>query len=493
MAYRKNYSNSEYEKFLKQDFSSNFGISKDKMASAYSTSAVANRYGLSKAWIKGTMIPYLEDKLGGYATFMLKSMVEGGGACNYLNHYSPTGQAGCSNDKMQALKIDVGMVQATLKKNTPGPNGSDTGQPSKPAMSSYESNYVTWPEDKPGEAKKMWDNMPKGSIGAHYMQSTHAGNGWVFQHSSAMSNWQGQLYDVGNAYDQMIDLIEYYGGKPFDGKKASNDSNDDGGSSSGSDLSDLLSGLGREGQKLLEGLFEKIEDMLTYDLHSIGTDMFFSNKYFKLFKTYNNTYRIQINVPFFDELKGLIGDLPFDKDDDKGSDGSDGSNGSNGSNGKYNTSYITSHHRNFRYGKTVAETQANGYPFAGKAHHGNDYNFVYEELKSPISGTVDGNNGHGFTVNDGGIGYDGDGTGWGNRIVIKLDDGSGRSMLFGHLSKMNVKAGDKVKVGQVIGVTGNTGEMTTGPHLHVELVDPNHSNRASDRTIDPTPFLEKYS
>ena len=58
---------------------------------------------------------------------------------------------------------------------------------------------------------------------------------------------------------------------------------------------------------------------------------------------------------------------------------------------------------------------------------------------------------------------------------------------------MNVKAGDKVKVGQVIGVTGNTGEMTTGPHLHVELVDPNHSNRASDRTIDPTPFLEKYS
>lgn len=29
MAYRKNYSNSEYEKFLKQDFSSNFGISKE--------------------------------------------------------------------------------------------------------------------------------------------------------------------------------------------------------------------------------------------------------------------------------------------------------------------------------------------------------------------------------------------------------------------------------------------------------------------------------
>ena len=59
MAYRKNYSNSDYEKFLKQDFSSNFGISKEKLANAYTTSAVAKRYGLSKAWIKGTMIPYL--------------------------------------------------------------------------------------------------------------------------------------------------------------------------------------------------------------------------------------------------------------------------------------------------------------------------------------------------------------------------------------------------------------------------------------------------
>ena len=297
MPYRKNYSNSEYEKFLKQDFSSNFGISKEKLANAYTTSAVAKRYGLSKAWIKGTMIPYLENQLGGYATFMLKSMVEGGGACNYLNHYSPGGQAGCSNDKMQALKIDVGMVKATLKKHTPGPNGSDTGQPGTPAMSSYESNYITWNEDNPGQARKMWNNMPKGSIGAHYMQATHAGNGWIFQHSSAMTYWRGQWYDVGNAYDQMIAQIKYYGGDPFNGKKASDKGGKDTPSSDDS-ISGILKDLGREGQKVLEALFNEIEKMLTYDLHSIGTDMFFSNEYFKLFKTYNNTYRIQINIPF---------------------------------------------------------------------------------------------------------------------------------------------------------------------------------------------------
>lgn len=480
MVMRKDYSMDEYKKFLSQPTAYNFGISKDKMAGYFVTHAdrLVNRFGLTKDYVKNKLIPRIEDNLGkgSYVIFLSKAIIEGGTQGNFLNHY----MRGAPQDKANPL-LAVDEDCKVIKTHW----NLDSGAPI--SMDDPLTGSVKTPET--GDPMKFYKSLPKKSIGSHYMVMTAAGNWWIFAPNQT-ANSPDAYY--GNAYDDAINIIKHLGGNPFK-KGSSSGSSNNGGSSSGSDLSDLFSGLGREGQKLLEGLFEKIEDMLTYDLHSIGTDMFFSNKYFKLFKTYNNTYRIQINVPFFDELKGLIGDLPFDKDDDKGSDGSDGSNGSNGSNGKYNTSYITSHHRNFRYGKTVAETQANGYPFAGKAHHGNDYNFVYEELKSPISGTVDGNNGHGFTVNDGGIGYDGDGTGWGNRIVIKLDDGSGRSMLFGHLSKMNVKAGDKVKVGQVIGVTGNTGEMTTGPHLHVELVDPNHSNRASDRTIDPTPFLEKYS
>lgn len=479
MVMRKDYSMDEYKKFLSQPTAYNFGISKDKMAGYFVTHAdrLVNRFGLTKDYVKNKLIPRIEDNLGkgSYVIFLSKAIIEGGTQGNFLNHY----MRGAPQDKANPL-LAVDEDCKVIKTHW----NLDSGAPI--SMDDPLTGSVKTPET--GDPMKFYKSLPKKSIGSHYMVMTAAGNWWIFAPNQT-ANSPDAYY--GNAYDDAINIIKHLGGDPF--KKGSSSGSSDDGGSSGSDLSDLLSGLGREGQKLLEGLFEKIEDMLTYDLHSIGTDMFFSNKYFKLFKTYNNTYRIQINVPFFDELKGLIGDLPFDKDDDKGSDGSDGSNGSNGSNGKYNTSYITSHHRNFRYGKTVAETQANGYPFAGKAHHGNDYNFVYEELKSPISGTVDGNNGHGFTVNDGGIGYDGDGTGWGNRIVIKLDDGSGRSMLFAHLSKMNVKAGDKVKVGQVIGVTGNTGEMTTGPHLHVELVDPNHSNRASDRTIDPTPFLEKYS
>ena len=474
MVMRKDYSMDEYKKFLSQPTAYNFGISKDKMAGYFVTHAdrLVNRFGLTKAYVKDKLIPRIEKNLGkgAYVIFLSKAIIEGGTQGNFLNHY----MRGTPQDKADPL-LAVDEDCKVIKTHWNLDSGAGI------SMSDPLTGSAKTPET--GDPMKFYKSLPKKSIGSHYMVMTAAGNWWIFAPNQT-ANSSDAYY--GNAYDDAINIIKHLGGNPFK-KGSSQGSGDDSESSSGSDL---LDGLGAQAQKLLRRLFDEIEDMLTYDLHSIGTDMFFSNQYFKLFKTYNNTYRIQINVPFFDKIEELVGSLDFGSDDDNGSDGSDGSNGSNG---KYNGKYITSHHLNFRYGKTVAETQANGYPFAGKAHHGNDYNFVYEELKSPVSGTVNGNNGHGFTVNDGGIGYDGDGTGWGNRIVIKLDDGSGRSMLFGHLSKMNVKSGDKVKVGQVIGVTGNSGEQTTGPHLHVELVDPKHSNRASDRTIDPTPFLKKYS
>lgn len=480
MVMRKDYSMKQYKKFLSQPTAYNFGISKDKMAGYFVTHAdrLVNRFGLTKAYVKNKLIPRIEDNLGkgSYVIFLSKAIIEGGTEGNFLNHY----MRGAPQDKanpLLAVDEDCKVIKSLWNLNS--------GKPI--SMSDPLTGSVKTPETE--DPMKFYKSLPKKSIGSHYMIMTAAGNWWIFAPNQT-ANSSDAYY--GNAYDDVINIIKHLGGDPFK-KGSSSGSGDDDSGSTGSDLSDLLGGLGREGQKLLEGLFEKIEDMLTYDLHSIGTDMFFSNKYFKLFKTYNNTYRIQINVPFFDELEKMIGSLDFGSNGSNGSSDKDDKDDGSSSNGKYNGKYITSHHRNFRYGKTVAETQAHGYPFPGKAHHGNDYDFRYEKLKSPVSGTVNGNNGHGDTVNDGGIGYDGDGSGWGNRIVIKFDDGSGRSMLFGHLSKMNVKAGDKVKVGQVIGVTGNSGEMTNGAHLHVELVDPKHSNRASDRTIDPTPFLEKYS
>jgi murein DD-endopeptidase MepM/ murein hydrolase activator NlpD len=56
--------------------------------------------------------------------------------------------------------------------------------------------------------------------------------------------------------------------------------------------------------------------------------------------------------------------------------------------------------------------------------------------------------------------------GYGNKIVI--DHGFGYRTLYGHLSRFNVKRGQKVKRGDVIGYVGSTG-LSTAPHLHYEV------------------------
>ena len=57
------------------------------------------------------------------------------------------------------------------------------------------------------------------------------------------------------------------------------------------------------------------------------------------------------------------------------------------------------------------------------------------------------------------------GPSYGTAVVI--DHGKGVRAVYAHLSKTSVKKGDKVEEGQVIGLSGNTGN-SSGPHLHLE-------------------------
>jgi murein DD-endopeptidase MepM/ murein hydrolase activator NlpD len=71
-----------------------------------------------------------------------------------------------------------------------------------------------------------------------------------------------------------------------------------------------------------------------------------------------------------------------------------------------------------------------------------------------------------YSPSDGTVVFAGLEGGYGNVLVI--DHGYGIKTRYGHLAKMLVKAGDKVKRGSLIAAVGNTGR-STGPHLHYEV------------------------
>jgi murein DD-endopeptidase MepM/ murein hydrolase activator NlpD len=76
---------------------------------------------------------------------------------------------------------------------------------------------------------------------------------------------------------------------------------------------------------------------------------------------------------------------------------------------------------------------------------------------------------------------------WGKSYGIQaVQKVAGGWVIYAHLAKLNVKAGDKVVKGQQIGLSGNTGN-SSGPHLHFEMRD--NIRWSAGQDLDPAGIL----
>ena len=88
--------------------------------------------------------------------------------------------------------------------------------------------------------------------------------------------------------------------------------------------------------------------------------------------------------------------------------------------------------------------------------------------------------------------------GYGFTITLKLettDELNGKFAFYSHCDRVDVKVGQKVKAGEQIGLSGDTGNakgMTTiekGGHLHFELRTKQSLGKGLEGRLDPLPYI----
>jgi murein DD-endopeptidase MepM/ murein hydrolase activator NlpD len=107
-------------------------------------------------------------------------------------------------------------------------------------------------------------------------------------------------------------------------------------------------------------------------------------------------------------------------------------------------------------------------PFGGESHEVHQGLDIAAEWGTPVMATADG-----IVV------LAAPHSGYGNLVTIYHSNGI--TTRFGHLSKISVEVGQKVKRGNLIGNVGSTGR-STGPHLHYEI-------RENDQPVNPQRYI----
>jgi murein DD-endopeptidase MepM/ murein hydrolase activator NlpD len=144
---------------------------------------------------------------------------------------------------------------------------------------------------------------------------------------------------------------------------------------------------------------------------------------------------------------------------------------------KYYNIYLQSLIKNLKHmplGYPHPNHHASGYGYRANPFHGSGSEFhsgidIRGNTGDPIKATASG------TVTIAGYHY-----GYGNCVVIRHNHGY--ETLYGHLSKIRVRVGQKINTNHRVGDLGSTGR-STGPHLHYEV-------RYLGKPLNPTKFLE---
>lgn len=77
------------------------------------------------------------------------------------------------------------------------------------------------------------------------------------------------------------------------------------------------------------------------------------------------------------------------------------------------------------------------------------------------------------------------------KIEYSREDGSRYEVSYLHLDSIQVKAGETVRAGQQVAVTGNTGTKTTGEHLHIGVKQTSANGNVRD--LDPAAYLAEIA
>jgi murein DD-endopeptidase MepM/ murein hydrolase activator NlpD len=107
-------------------------------------------------------------------------------------------------------------------------------------------------------------------------------------------------------------------------------------------------------------------------------------------------------------------------------------------------------------------------PFSGEGRETHEGLDIAVDFGTPVTSTADG-----LVI------YAAPHAGYGNLVILYHSNGV--TTRYGHLSRITVEAGQRVRRGDQIGHAGSTGR-STGPHVHYEI-------RENDQPLDPARYV----